>query len=502
MNLSAAVHVARSHEAVNRGDVCNLAILHFFGLRRVIFNSMWRYYAALAALLFECLLLAWPSNAAASYDIFYTKQYVATGPFASTSEICAKDKIEKPLLLPDVVELALCNNPQTRSLWAASRAQAAQLGSSLSSYLPTLAGPISISGSRDNTGVTNTAKGASVTLTYLLYDFGGREAGVESAKQLLIAANATRDETLQTVFLSAVQAYYTLLSTRASVQSYQAAEAAAQASLDAAQARYQAGTNTPADRLQAQTALSQARLNRIRAEGDAASAQGTLANIMGFDAARSYELAPLPESTPDPETERNIGKLIEDARRRRPDLLAAEAQIKAAEAQVVVAKAAGLPSITLNGSAFRSESELAGVSTSTHGGSLGVSISVPWFSGFRDTYQYRAAQALMEGKVADRDRVANQVALDVWNAYQALLTNSQALRAADDLLASATQSEKMVSGRYKAGLGSILDVLTAQSTLASAQQQRVAALYNFQVSRFTLTQAIGQLDLTQIDKKN
>ena len=60
----------------------------------------------------------------------------------------------------------------------------------------------------------------------------------------------------------------------------------------------------------------------------------------------------------------------------------------------------------------------------------------------------------------------------------------------------------MVSGRYKAGLGSILDVLSAQSALANAQQQRVTALYNFQASRFTLTQSIGQLDLTLLGTKN
>jgi outer membrane protein TolC len=60
----------------------------------------------------------------------------------------------------------------------------------------------------------------------------------------------------------------------------------------------------------------------------------------------------------------------------------------------------------------------------------------------------------------------------------------------------------VVSGRYKAGLGSILDVLSAQSALANAQQQRVTALYHFQASRFTLTQAIGQLDLTLLGTKN
>ena len=80
-----------------------------------------------------------------------------------------------------------------------------------------------------------------------------------------------------------------------------------------------------------------------------------------------------------------------------------------------------------------------------------------------------------------------------------MLTNSQVLRSADDLVAAATQSEKMISGRYKAGVGNILDTLTAQSALATARQQRVSAFYNFLYSRFALAQAIGKLDLSQIE---
>lgn len=466
---------------------------------------MWRYCAGLAAALFECLFLVWSLNAAGSQDFFATEQYAVTGPFARSSEVCPRDKMQKPLPLADVVELALCNNPQTRALWAGSRAQAAQLGSSMASLLPTLTGPISVSSNRSNSGATTTESGQKsigVAASYLLYDFGGRDANVENARQLLIAVNATRDATLQNIFLNAVRSYYALLSVRASVQSFRMAEATASRNLDAAQARYQAGSATLADRLQAQTALSQAVLNRIRAEGDAASAQGALANIMGFDASQSFELAPVPETGTDPVAERDIGRLIAAARQHRPDLAAADAQIRAAEAQLDATRAGGLPTFTLNAGITRTDNQNNTANSTSRDSSLGLSVRVPLFSGFRDTYQNRVAQAQLEGKLAERDRVANQIALEVWNAYQALLTNSQALRAADDLLAAAEQSEKMASGRYQAGVGSMLDALAAQSALASAQQQRVAALYNYQASKFVLAQAIGQLDLTLIGTRS
>ena len=452
-----------------------------------------------------CQLAVFSLPVRAESDQLSTGKYVEPGEFPQTADAsqCDRDLINKPLQLADVVQLALCNNPQTRSLWANARAQAATLGVSMSSYLPTLS--VSGSGSHNlarTTGQTSTSNSRSLSLTasYLLYDFGARSANVENAKQLLIAANATRDATLQANFLTAVQSYYALLSARASVASSQIAEDAARESLDAAEARYKAGVATPADKLQAQTALSQATLNLITAQGTERSAQGTLANIMGFDASRPFTLAPVKISDPDPAVEQDIGKLIEQAREKRPDLAAADAQIKAAEAQLEASRAANMPSVSL--SASTSSQNTTGAPT-TNSGSLSVSVSVPLFTGFRNTYQIRSAESVLEGRVAARDLLANQVALDVWKAYQTMLTDSQALRSANDLVASAEQSEQMTLGRYKAGVAnmSIVDVLNAQSALASARQQRVTALYNFKSSRLALAQAIGVLDLTQIGAK-
>jgi TolC family type I secretion outer membrane protein len=415
-----------------------------------------------------------------------------------TSSRCDSSRIERRLSLPDAVHLALCHHPQTRTLWANSRAQAAQVGVSAASYLPTLSA--SGSGTRNQVQAgglptaTSTGRSLGLTASYLLFDFGARAANLEGAQQLLLAANASRDATLQSVWLTAAQAYFAAQSARASVQAAQAAEEAARASLSAAQARYQSGSATPADRLQAQTAWSQATLNRITAAGNAANAAGVLANLMGFDASQPFELAEADDSLPDSVIERAIGQLISDARRKRADLTAAEAQIKAAEAQVAATQAAGLPSVSLTAGTAVGVSSGVSNSQSNH---IGVQLNIPLYTGGRVTHQTRAAEAQLDARIAERDRVANQIALDVWKAYQSLLTGSQALRSAEDLVASAQQSERMTLGRYQAGLGNLLDVLSAQSALASAHQQRIAARYNFLSSRFALTQAIGELDLTQ-----
>jgi outer membrane protein len=87
-----------------------------------------------------------------------------------------------------------------------------------------------------------------------------------------------------------------------------------------------------------------------------------------------------------------------------------------------------------------------------------------------------------------------QVALDVWNAHANLATATQSVKTAEDLLESATQSERVAAGRYRAGVGSILDLLTAQAALASARQSRIQAGTNWYVSRASLAQAMGALD--------
>jgi outer membrane protein len=404
---------------------------------------------------------------------------------------CATALPATPLSVIDAVDLSLCNNPQTREVWAAARAQAALVGVAQAAWLPGLDGRLAASRNSSDSGNFN-QRNAVLTLSWLLLDFGQRAASGESARQLLAAAAATQGSTVQALFLAALQTYYNAQATRAAVQSTGEAERAARESYAAADARYKAGVGTPADRLQAQTALSQATLNRIRAEGEAKNALGTLANAMGFDAQTPFNLAELPPTQPDAAFQSDIEALIATARSRRPDLQAAEAQLKAAESNIDLARAQGRPTLSL--AAGPSWQEVGGVSS--NGSSIGLTLSVPLFSGFDTTYRVRAAQAQADVRAAQRDRLSSQVALDVWRAYQNLNTATQSLTTTADLVASAEQSERVARGRYQAGVGTVLELLTAQSALASARLQRIQATLDWQVFRATLAQTVGALDYT------
>ena len=133
---------------------------------------------------------------------------------------------------------------------------------------------------------------------------------------------------------------------------------------------------------------------------------------------------------------------------------------------------------------------------SVNGGIVGVTVNLPLSP--VSTRPTRCAPPRRRSTSGKRSATAsgNQVALDVWRAYQSLTTATQSLRTTADLVASAEQSERVALGRYKAGVGTVLDLLTAQSALAAARLQRIQAALDWFVYRATLAQAVGALDYT------
>ncbi len=171
-------------------------------------------------------------------------------------------------------------------------------------------------------------RGASLQLSWVLFDFGRRSAALRNAQQLLLAANASQDATLQNTFALAAQAYYDALAAQRSLAaSRQVAELAAQ-NLEAADAKYRAGAAALSDRLQAQTALSQASLAQVRDEGALSNALGVIALRMGLAPDTPLRLSGELEAQPDTGFVKAIDEMLAEARREHPALLAAQARLK------------------------------------------------------------------------------------------------------------------------------------------------------------------------------
>ncbi|MCX6077287.1 MAG: TolC family protein [Campylobacterales bacterium] len=404
--------------------------------------------------------------------------------------------MKQPLNLSVAVNQALCANPQTHVAWASVQYQSALLGGSNAAYLPTVSIGATISGNHDKGSITNiqnySKESGSIALNYLLYDFGNRDALRDQAAFALLSSKKSYDNILQSVFFGAVQTYYNLFQAQASLDAYKSAESAAKENLEAAETKVKAGVAIPADKLQARAAYAQAILTRAGSEGTLIVAKGNFAAALGLDAQTSlmvtapsdgHELA-LPKET--------LQELINKAKQKRPDLAAVQTDIQTADAALRAARDSGMPTLALTSSINGIDTSTASPTTNSN---VGIALSFPIFTGYATTYKVAAAQEQRSIKETIAQSLEKQVTLDVYTAYANLMTASNQEKLIDDLVVSARASYDAAFGRYKAGVGTILDVTSSQVVLSSAQQQKVSALYSLAVARVALAKALGDNEL-------
>lgn len=401
------------------------------------------------------------------------------------------------LTLAEVVDLGLRNNSVTRISWANARAAAAAYGSERGAFFPTVDGDVTGTrlktvASQGRSAVTQSVLSPSLSLSYLLFDFGGRSGNVGAARNALLAANYSHNATLQSVVLQIQTAYFQYVANRALLVAQRTTVQEAQANLSAAEERRRVGVATIADVLQARTAASQAELAAQTTEGEVQTSRGALALSLGIPANLPYEIDSAAAEAPVSELTDSVDTLIAGALRDRPDLAASRAEFEASRAQISVARASRLPSLELNGSAGRTYT-----TTLPNGGNnytISLGLRIPIFAGFSRVYDQQQAVAQADAAAARTDLLSQQVTYQVFSSYYALKTAARRVRTARDLIASAEQSNEVALGRYKAGVGSVLDLLAAQTALADARAQQVLAQLQWNTSLAQLAHDAGVLD--------
>ena len=403
------------------------------------------------------------------------------------------------LSLGQLVDVALRTNPSTREAWHFARAAAAEVGSKRSLLFPYIEADASILRQRqaDVGGqfrFIQTTYGPSVAASWLLFNFGGREADIQEATRALYAADWEHNAAIQDVVLTVAQAYYQYLNAKAQVIARQASLEEARNNLAAADERHRAGVATIADVLQAKTAFSQRELDLQDVEGSVQIIRGALATAVGVSANVPVDVGELPQELPLDAVQKGVDELIAKALAERPDLASDRFRALAAESHILASAIDGLPSLHLDASGNRTFYWRPGVadpfSTNWAGA---ITLRIPVFRGFDTAYQVQKAREEAESAKAAAAKTENEVVLDVWSSYYAVQTASQRVRTTRDLLASATQAAEVTQGRYKAGVGSILDLLTAQSALADARSQEAQARALWFLAIARLAHATGVL---------
>jgi outer membrane protein TolC len=401
------------------------------------------------------------------------------------------------LTLAEIVDLGLRSNPATRLAWANANTAASVYGSERGAWLPSIDGDVSAArlktaASQGRSAVEQSVVTPSVTLNYLLLDFGGRSGRVAGARHQLLSASFRHNAAIQDVVLQIQVAYFQYLANRALLQAQRTTVEEARTNLVAAEERRRVGLATVADVLQARTAASQAQLDLQTIEGNVQTTRGALALSLGLPANLPLDVDSSAAIAPVAALADSVNAIIATALQGRPDLAASRAEVEAALAGVTEARGALFPSLGFSATGGRTYATT--IPNGANSYSLSLGLTIPIFNGFSRQHDLRAAEFEAEAARARTESLRQEVVFQVFSAYYTLQTATRRVRTAEDLLASATQSNEVALARYKAGVGSVLDLLAAQSALASARAQQVEARLAWSVSLSQLAHDAGVLD--------
>jgi outer membrane protein TolC len=403
-----------------------------------------------------------------------------------------------PLSIEAVVDIALRSSPLTRASWREARAAVDRYGAARGLRYPTLDGIVSSGLSRSTTAnnvAERTQVSPSLSLNYLLFDFGGRSGEIASARAASFAWGFAHNAEVQAAVLRAESAAFDYLAARAVRDAQRSAVSDADSLLAAASERHRVGVATIADVYQARTARAQEALALESLEGAVSIARGELAVAMGLPPTTPVELADItpPDSQAVTMTTVSVDSIVALAVKQNPTLAAARADVMRAQAEVSIARSFTRPSLRFGATSGYVASNRQTIEGRNY--SLSLGLSVPIFSGFSNEYNARAADNAFAAAAARATAVQRGVELQVFSSYHGFQTATRRVRSTAELLANAAASEAVARGRYSEGVGGIVELLLSQSALAEARAQSLAAGWEWRASLAQLAHDAGALGL-------
>ncbi|MGP5222486.1 efflux transporter outer membrane subunit [Psychrobacter celer] len=340
---------------------------------------------------------------------------------------------------------------------------------------------------------TSTGDNYNVNLGLANYelDFWGKIASLkDQALQNFLATSAAKDATQISLISNIAQSYANLSYSLAQLKLAEATAESRERSLFIADKRFEAGVDPKLPSLQASASLENARLAVLRAQSSILTSRNALQYLIG--APIPNELIPAPAVSNVTSQQIFNAGLPSELLRYRPDVLQAEYSLKAAGANIEVARASYFPSISLASSVGVSSGSLDDLFKSgSVGWSFGPSISVPIFDAGRLDANYDVAKIEREQTLANYEKSIQTAFREVSDVLATRATLGQQLEAQYRLQDNFEQTYQIADARFKAGIANYLDVLDAQRSLFSTQQGILDLELQKIVSQIELYQALG-----------
>lgn len=409
----------------------------------------------------------------------------------------------KEMALDDCVKIALEKNPTARAAAEDIVSSGETVSEARAPYYPELKANASYSRWQTRAflpsgllpptapsviGPTDDYK-AQGTLRLLLLDSGERSARLKMAKAQEGISGDNFKRTKQDLILNVHESFFRLA---ASLEMRSVATqnvARSEAHLKLAQDRQSAGASPQSDVLRAKVAVSEAKLDLVRANGLVRINMGSLNTAMGLPVETQLVPRTAAMETAAP-AETSASSLLGEALLSRPEIKIARKRVDAARSAVTMAKSEYGPKVRAEG-AYGLRDDSSDLEDKEY--AAGISLEIPLFSGFSTKHKVAGKKAELSKTEAEAEAVVLLVQLDVWTAKSKLLEAEESLETADSRVKDARESNRITEERYKVGGCTITDLLDTQTGLAKAEAGKIEAEWNVRIAKSVLARSTGTL---------
>ncbi|HDS1681409.1 TPA: efflux transporter outer membrane subunit [Pseudomonas putida] len=399
-------------------------------------------------------------------------------------------------VLRQLIDSALANNRDLREAALNVEAYRAQYRIQRADLLPKVSADATGKRQYLPRGVTGTDQGMitstyAATLGISAYEldlFGRLRSLSDQALLTYLASEQARRSTQLSLVASVASAYLTWRADQELLVLAKDTLATDERSLRLTSAQRRAGTVSALDQIQSRTSVDSTRATVARYKRQVAQDLNQLSLLVGT--AVAGDLAALPLA--DEQIAGLPAGLPSDLLRRRPDIVQAEYQLRAANANIGAARAAFFPSISLTANAGSTSPQLSGLFDGGSGTWLfQPQISLPIFTAgsLRASLDYAALQKDIQ--VAQYEKAIQSAFQEVADGLAARATYQRQLQAQHDLVASNQRYYNLAEHRYRIGVDSSLTFLDAQRSLFTAQQGLISDRLAQLVAEVNLYAALG-----------
>jgi len=423
--------------------------------------------------------------------------------------------------LPELIDIAESSNPATRNAWNDALHAALAAGIVESTFLPMVSAGI-VEGYQKFHNETPLGSNdfelngniSVLSIQWLLFDFGKREALLDVAKQGSAISNIAFTAAHQLVIYNVSLAFYADAAARAHVASATKSLRDAEEVQAAAEDRYKRGIGTVVEVAQTRQATAEARLARIQAEGAAQNAYLALITAIGISPTTKLKIADISRRKLSSSMIGPIERFVSAALARRPDVLTGYAALQASLANLRAAQAEFLPKIFFAGNGTRASGNLSisaipgidqqlpivnlpqtqlGVSQTQLGVTALIGATVPLYDGGSRAALLEQARDRVDKAETSLAQIRNEAVRQIVAASNTLKTSLAAYGASTVLAAAAQTTFNSALAAYRNGVGSITDVTIAERQLLAAKNSATDAYSTALSAAASLALAAGAL---------